>query len=675
MGMARGLRVAFVSQPGAWGGPPEPQGSIEIWTHEVARRLAQTSDVRVYRPIQGRGVRRAVHDGVSYIGVGSFVDKVIGVAHRRVKDRPGRPRSVSPLHLFGYAVRVARDVRRFRPDVIHVQNHFPFVRTIARFNRGSEIVLHMHGEWISDLDRRIIGPALRRTAAVVACSDHVTNAAKASWPEATCRWHTVPNGVDASWLGMERQEADPLEVLFVGRISPEKGLHDLIEAFVRVADRFPGSRLKIIGPHAIMPVGNIVDVSYDPAIRDLARFYRGPKYWDRLVEMVPEDLAGRVEFINAMPQSRLVDHYRTATVLVNPSFSESFGMSVIEAMALGTPVVAASTGGMVETVEHGVNGLSVPPGDVAALADALDRLLSDADLRRAMGQAGRRTVAERYTWDRVATAIELVYPTESKGGSHMGRMDRRFGALVAAARPVGAMEGPTLVIAPHPDDEALGCGGTIASLTAAGEKVGVVFMTDGGLAGPGGRVLTAAERSDEARQACEVLGVKPANTWFLGHPDGALGKHAAEATERLAEIIQAFAPARVFLPHRNDVHPDHVASFRIGTNALEGSSVDVFEYPIWLWDHYPWTPQPLPFPPNRRNLKLAQRAWKRSLANLRSKDIQGLDTAVDISGTRWIKRTALDAYRSQLPSLAEVGDGRFLEWFDQDTELFRVSGR
>jgi glycosyltransferase involved in cell wall biosynthesis/LmbE family N-acetylglucosaminyl deacetylase len=673
----RGTRIAFVSQPGAWGGPPDPQGSIEIWTHETARRLALTSTVRVYRPMATRFLRTAYFDGVEYLGVPNRYDRALVPLVNRLSNEPGRPRNLSVFRFIAYAVQVAWNVRRFHPDVIHVQNQFAFGRILRRLNPSTPIVLHMHGDWLSELDHDFVAPAVRAVDQVITCSDHLGTRADRVWSGPAWRRVTVPNGVDESWLEVERAESPSPEILFVGRMSPEKGLHHLIEAFIDIAGRHTEVRLKIIGPHALLPRESIVDVAEDADIRALERFYRGPKYWDQLEAMIPPALADRIDFIHSMPQRQLVDHYRTAAMLVNPSLSESFGMSLVEAMSVGCPVIGTTAGGMPEVVDEGVTGLLVPPADTAALSAAIEALLADPALRRRMGEAGRVRVAGRFTWDSIAESVSTVYAGIMTGVRKERRAVKRYRRLVEKATPLdpATLEGASLIIAPHPDDEALGCGGTMAALTGAGRQVGVVFMTDGGLAGPGGRRMTASERNEEARQACEVLGVKPANTWMFDFPDGGLGRNSAEATERLRAVLDEFAPRRVFVPHSNDVHPDHVASYRITMAALaeRGVQVDVFEYPIWLWDHWPWTPQPGLLPPSKRTLKLARRAWTRSLRQLSSSDIAGLGTAVDVSGALWVKRTALDMYRSQLPSLGEVGGGRFLEWFDKPTELFRVT--
>jgi len=124
---------------------------------------------------------------------------------------------------------------------------------------------------------------------------------------------------------------------------------------------------------------------------------------------VPEHLKNRVNFLGGMGQSELVKHYRNTAVLVNPSYSESFGMSLVEAMACEKPVVATRAGGMVEIVGDGRAGRLVDRGDVPALADAIVGLLADDGLRARMGQAGRLDVIDRFSWPQVAKRLIAHY--------------------------------------------------------------------------------------------------------------------------------------------------------------------------------------------------------------------------------------------------------------------------
>jgi glycosyltransferase involved in cell wall biosynthesis len=117
-----------------------------------------------------------------------------------------------------------------------------------------------------------------------------------------------------------------------------------------------------------------------------------------------------VRWIDVMlPLEEVVQLYSAAAVFACPSVYEPFGLINLEAMACETAVVASAVGGILEVVEDGKTGILVPPGRPDELAAALKRLLDDPRQARAMGQAGRRRVEERFSWASVAERTERVY--------------------------------------------------------------------------------------------------------------------------------------------------------------------------------------------------------------------------------------------------------------------------
>ena len=172
----------------------------------------------------------------------------------------------------------------------------------------------------------------------------------------------IPSGVE---LPREvGEEAEPPEILYAGRLSPEKGVRELIAA----TDGLP---LVVVGD--------------------------GP-----LRAEVPDALG-------FLPHEQLELRYARAAVVACPSHREGFGVVCAEAMAHGRPVVAGDVGGLRDLVVHEETGLLVPPGDVAALRGALSRLLRDAALRRRFGDAGRARIAEHFTWQRFADETLRAY--------------------------------------------------------------------------------------------------------------------------------------------------------------------------------------------------------------------------------------------------------------------------
>jgi len=140
-----------------------------------------------------------------------------------------------------------------------------------------------------------------------------------------------------------------------------------------------------------------------------------------------------------------------------------------------------------------------------------------------------------------------------------------------------------LVLAPHPDDESIGCGGTLASHARRGERVSVVFLTSGEL---GIKGMTPEQvwqiREQEAQAAAQVLGI--ASVTFLRCPDWFLGDNIAPAAAALRPILEAERPEIVYLPHALEWHPDHKAALPVLASALDGISMtapEIRAYEVW----------------------------------------------------------------------------------------------
>lgn len=140
-----------------------------------------------------------------------------------------------------------------------------------------------------------------------------------------------------------------------------------------------------------------------------------------------------------------------------------------------------------------------------------------------------------------------------------------------------------LVVAPHPDDEVLGCGGTVHLRVLRGERVSVVFLTSGEL---GLKKLPSAKawkiREAEANRAARILGL--AKLHFLRQPDWMLGDHGRAVTKALTLALEEERPTTVYVPHSDDGHPDHHAALRVLRAALRrcyNLNPDVLAYEVW----------------------------------------------------------------------------------------------
>jgi glycosyltransferase involved in cell wall biosynthesis len=172
----------------------------------------------------------------------------------------------------------------------------------------------------------------------------------------------VASGVD---IPVEVGEPDePPHLLFVGRLSEEKGVEELLEA-----------------------------------TRNLPRVIVGD---GPLRNLVPDA-------VGFVPPRELGGYYERAAVVVCPSRREGYGVVAREAMARGRPVVATAVGGLFDAVDDGVTGLLVAPRDPRALRAAIQRLLSDAGLRRRLGAAARERASERFSWESATTMTIRLY--------------------------------------------------------------------------------------------------------------------------------------------------------------------------------------------------------------------------------------------------------------------------
>jgi LmbE family N-acetylglucosaminyl deacetylase len=143
-----------------------------------------------------------------------------------------------------------------------------------------------------------------------------------------------------------------------------------------------------------------------------------------------------------------------------------------------------------------------------------------------------------------------------------------------------------VVVAPHPDDETLGLGATVAHLAASGVEVRVVSASDGGAAqpeaSPAHRTHLETVRRGEQLRATEVLGVRPPT--LLGLPDGQLADHEDRLTDLLAAILEDVGPGTwCAATWRGDGHPDHETVGRAAAAACERTGVTLLEYPVWMW--------------------------------------------------------------------------------------------
>ena len=425
------MKIAIVNQPqDPIVAGEEQRGSVAIVNWELAKRLAQRHEVTVYAPRAPGQARSERWKNIEIRRV-PFVAKLFHKAMQLLAGRVGTqpPYINSPLYYREYFMQVARELRQHPVDVLHFPQQLQFAADFKRAMPKAKIVLHMHQDELAQLDYELLRSQLANVDSVVTVSDFVTDRARARFPEHADAIHTIGNGVDVGRFQPTHphsSDARPTRLLFVGRISPDKGVHLLMEAFDRVAHERPDVELTLVGKVGMLPFDLVSLLLNDDAaaLDSLRPFYGhstfawltkevlGQKrsYKQHLDARLSPQAAARVHFVGSVSLEELIRLYSEADLLVLPSiWRESYGLPVAESMASGVPVLASDCGGVPELVDEGVTGLLVPRLNVDALTNAMRELLSDLGRLRVMGQASRQRAERLLTWDRSAGRLERVY--------------------------------------------------------------------------------------------------------------------------------------------------------------------------------------------------------------------------------------------------------------------------
>ncbi len=263
-------------------------------------------------------------------------------------------------------------------------------RTVRAISDGSRVVSRptageLRFKWLRAPLHWLLGRATARLADGVVTISRAT-AGELERDYGTGALAVIPNGVTEVAVAIEEKPAalagaedadsrDPV-VLYAGALRTRKAVAVLLEAFARVVGAVPGATLALAG-----------DGEQRPALEAQA---------ERL------GLGGAVRFLGAVPRDEMATWFAAADVFCLPSIDAGFPVSTLQAMAAGLPIVASRVSGIPEAVDDGVTGLLVAPEEAGALADALERLTADAELRRRMGESARQVFRERFTIATVA---------------------------------------------------------------------------------------------------------------------------------------------------------------------------------------------------------------------------------------------------------------------------------
>lgn len=274
---------------------------------------------------------------------------------------------------------------------VHVASRASFWRKsllmLPAFFMGIPVILHLHGAEFAlfyekecgGIRKRIVCCVFNKASRVVVLSSVWKNWVQgiSRNPHVVVIYNPVLLPTKHSWDTRKHGE-----VLFLGRLGKRKGTYDLLEAAARITENHPQLRLLLGGDGELDQV------------------------WARAIEL---NIADKVELLGWIREVNKERHLGSAMIFVLPSYNEGLPMSVLEAMAAGLPVISTTVGGIPEAVTDGIEGFLVEPGDVSALANRLEQLLSNPGLAEHMGKAARRKIETAFSSETILPKLEKLY--------------------------------------------------------------------------------------------------------------------------------------------------------------------------------------------------------------------------------------------------------------------------
>jgi glycosyltransferase involved in cell wall biosynthesis len=297
----------------------------------------------------------------------------------------------SPAAYLRNIFRVRRMLESYAPDIVHA--HFATGYGLwGSFQTAAPMVLSVWGTDVEDaLAHRltvgsVVRRAFRKARIITAPSRFLLDRAALVEPSIRDRLRLVPFGVEIPKIAIQKADVrsdENIQIIFVKILLPNYAPDLVLDAFAAAVREYPRLSLTMLGG--------------------------GPMQRALETQAASLGVAAAVTFHDWVDLDESVRRIGRADMMVMPSYKEAFGVAAVEAAACGVPVIATRVGGIPEIVQDGVNGILIPPGDRAALTRAIVRLAADADLRAAMGRAGRNIAEERFDLERNLDQMEALY--------------------------------------------------------------------------------------------------------------------------------------------------------------------------------------------------------------------------------------------------------------------------
>jgi glycosyltransferase involved in cell wall biosynthesis len=294
------------------------------------------------------------------------------------------------IRIFGaflYWYAILRTIRKIDPDFVHVQSIYSGMPALfskrllkipyAVWAQGSDVYLP---KGLIKLTSRMV---IKNADSAIALTKDMKRVMQRIYDRDIA---IVPNGINMADLLDESGRKDEADygrrILYVGRLSPVKGVQYLINAMNQIHDKIPDARLIIIGDG--IERERLEALSIQVGIQEY------------------------VQFVGEVPHEKVLSFMRQADVFVLPSLSEGFPMVIIEALACGLPIVASRVGGIPEIIMDETNGYLVEAKDTEILANRIILLLLDEKLRKKIA-VNNKELVKKYTWEHVIIELEKIY--------------------------------------------------------------------------------------------------------------------------------------------------------------------------------------------------------------------------------------------------------------------------
>lgn len=320
-----------------------------------------------------------------------WLDKLSFLPSENIIKLPMR----NSLDIFS-ARRIAGFIRENNIEIVHAHlaRDYPVASLAVRFAPQAKLVLTRHVLFPIKFLQKFV---LSNAAKIIAVSSAVETNLRKTFPAE--KIVSIPNGIEiGNWSDVNRKHLresfrfehdisfEAMVIGIIGELKPLKGQEDFVLAAQLIAPKFPESYFIIVGK----------DNSFDQAFRRKLK---------RLVKVF--GLEERFLWLDWVENTAEILH--TTDVFVSASHSESFGLSILEAMASGAGIVAAETEGAKELIENDVTGKLIPVENPVKLADAVGELLKDAPARNKLGEAARKVAVERYGLEKMIGETEKLY--------------------------------------------------------------------------------------------------------------------------------------------------------------------------------------------------------------------------------------------------------------------------